>query len=144
MTVKGLFVLVPNGHESLGDKASEDLGLVKRIYQINSAMDKETAHSGRGQVTFLLFSKDTGHYHTRWGLPQGDGVYNRGSEGTRANTDETQHDETGKLPAESPRVKLNREKKKSQFGVTDITFLGDNQEADRASHTKTESCEPRK
>ncbi|KAF3838071.1 hypothetical protein F7725_009839, partial [Dissostichus mawsoni] len=33
-----LFVIVPNGHESLlGDKTSEDLGLVKRIYQINSA-----------------------------------------------------------------------------------------------------------
>ncbi len=41
MTAKGkqhnlLFNIVPNGNESLlGDKASEDLGLVKRIYQIN-------------------------------------------------------------------------------------------------------------
>ncbi len=32
-----LFIIVPYGHESfLGDKASEDLGLVKRIYQINT------------------------------------------------------------------------------------------------------------
>lgn len=32
-----MFTIVPSGHESiLGDKASEDLGLVKRIYQINS------------------------------------------------------------------------------------------------------------
>lgn len=42
MTAKGrqhhlMFTIVPSGHESiLGDKASEDLGLVKRIYQINS------------------------------------------------------------------------------------------------------------
>lgn len=42
MNVKGkqhnlVFVIVPEGHESLlGDKASEDLGLVRRIYQINS------------------------------------------------------------------------------------------------------------
>lgn len=42
MTAKGkqhnlLFTIVPNGHESLlGDRASEDLGLVKRIYQINT------------------------------------------------------------------------------------------------------------
>lgn len=41
MTAKGkqynlLFTIVPDGHESLlGDKASEDLGLVKRMYQIN-------------------------------------------------------------------------------------------------------------
>lgn len=32
-----MFTIVPNGHESLlGDKASEDLRLVKRIYQINT------------------------------------------------------------------------------------------------------------
>jgi len=32
-----MFTIVPTGHESiLGDKASEDLGLVKRIYQIKS------------------------------------------------------------------------------------------------------------
>lgn len=32
-----LFNIVPNGHESLlGDKASEALGLVKKIYQINA------------------------------------------------------------------------------------------------------------
>jgi len=42
VTAKGrqhnlMFTIVPTGHESfLGDKASEDLGLVKRIYQINS------------------------------------------------------------------------------------------------------------
>lgn len=42
VTAKGkqhnlMFTIVPSGHESiLGDKASEDLGLVKRIYQINS------------------------------------------------------------------------------------------------------------
>lgn len=42
LTAKGrqhhlMFTIVPSGHESiLGDKASEDLGLVKRIYQINS------------------------------------------------------------------------------------------------------------
>jgi hypothetical protein len=42
VTVKGklhnmLFIVVPDGHKSLlGDKASEDLGLVKRIYQINT------------------------------------------------------------------------------------------------------------
>ncbi|KAK7933488.1 hypothetical protein WMY93_004384 [Mugilogobius chulae] len=42
VTVKGkqhnlMFTIVPNGHESiLGDKASEDLGLVRRVYQINN------------------------------------------------------------------------------------------------------------
>ena len=42
VTVEGkrhniLLIVVPDGHKSLlGDKASEDLGLVKRIYQINT------------------------------------------------------------------------------------------------------------
>ena len=49
-----LFTIVLNGHESLfGDKASEDLGLVKRIYQINTdnikivKQDKRQEHSMR-------------------------------------------------------------------------------------------------
>ncbi|KAG1938993.1 retrotransposable element [Pimephales promelas] len=49
VTAKGrqhnlMFTIVPTGHESiLGDKASEDLGLVKRIYQINSdKIDNQT------------------------------------------------------------------------------------------------------
>nr|XP_023692958.1 uncharacterized protein LOC111856889 [Paramormyrops kingsleyae] len=37
------FVVVPGGHDSvLGDKACEDLGLVKRVYVINSGETKDT------------------------------------------------------------------------------------------------------
>ncbi len=57
---------VPNGHESLlGDKASEDLGLVKRIYQINSENRRNFFCLILGLCSsVVMFSKDTGHYHT--------------------------------------------------------------------------------
>ena len=43
-----LFIIVPNGHESLlGDKASEDLGQVKRIYQINTVNIKTVKQDKR-------------------------------------------------------------------------------------------------
>lgn len=54
-----MFTIVPSGHESiLGDKASEELGLVKRIYQINSDnvkldnMDKRSSQS-EGSTSIL-------------------------------------------------------------------------------------------
>ncbi|XP_026050672.1 uncharacterized protein K02A2.6-like [Astatotilapia calliptera] len=53
VTAKGkqhniLFTIVPDGHESLlGDKTSEDLGLVKRIYQINTDTMKEAKQGKR-------------------------------------------------------------------------------------------------
>lgn len=77
VTAKGklhnlMFTIVPNGHELiLGDEVYEDLGLVKRIYQINSdsiKMDKQVTVCHKYKVKkahTLLSSKVTAHYHTR-------------------------------------------------------------------------------
>ena len=79
MTVKGkqhylLFVIVPDGHETLlGDKASEDLGLVKSIYQIHSenlildTQCKQSDYIQRDSTTDISTKYPEvfkGHYHT--------------------------------------------------------------------------------
>ncbi|XP_030587995.1 uncharacterized protein K02A2.6-like [Archocentrus centrarchus] len=81
VTAKGkqhnlLFTIVPAGHESLlGDKASEDLGLVKRIYQINTGSLEiaEQNKSGTPQHcegTSAIVEKFTSVFQGHGTLPQ--------------------------------------------------------------------------
>ncbi|XP_054864307.1 uncharacterized protein LOC129348265 isoform X1 [Amphiprion ocellaris] len=78
VTAKGkqhniMFTIVPSGHESiLGDKASEDLGLVKRIYQINSDnvnMDKLNKILSQSEGSTSILNKYTSVFKGHGTLP---------------------------------------------------------------------------
>ncbi|GAA6098903.1 uncharacterized protein K02A2.6-like [Tachysurus ichikawai] len=68
-----MFTIVPSGHESiLGDKASEDLGLVKRIYQINSdniKIDNQIKRLSQSKGSISIVNKYTTVFKGHGTLP---------------------------------------------------------------------------